>query len=64
VPEGGAEGDFFQDLLEQPIVKRIQSFAAIALLSKRNRLARRVEDESAWLEWNDSRSNALPLHAS
>ncbi|SRR6266436_227860 len=64
VPEGGAEGDFFEDLLEQPIVKRIQDFAAIALLSKRNRPVRRVAVESEWLMWNDSRSNALLLHAS
>src|SRR6267143_2968055 len=64
VPEGGAKGDFFEDLLVQPIVKRIQSFAAIALQSKKNRLVGKAAGESAWLVWNDSHSNVLLLRAS
>src|SRR6267378_4581937 len=63
-PEGGAEGGFFEDLLEQPIVKQIQNFAAIALRSRKNRPVRKVAGESEWLVWNDSRSNARLLHAS
>ena len=64
VPERGVADDFLEDRPVQPIVKRIQNFAAIALPSRKNLQAGRAAGERAWLVWNDSRSNALFLHAS